>query len=488
MSKFNKCALVGAIALVVSGTALAAGTTTKPAAAEEYVFAFEVTNGTALNPTADTAAVAFSVAAPDILIGRSNTTGQITVSATIVGAVLDATLASTDFTIPGTAAFNSVSSTIGTSSFQFVMTPPTGAGFAAGAIFSIDNLELRSATGLQTNGGSVTVAFEVRDTTTGTLLSSSTATAVLTSATASSTANAAGTDNTIDVLTNGKKLFAGAIDFVTLGTVTVAQADVNSGTGSLQVASALGTTAAGNVSGGGDFVYNTAVDTIKLTLNVPQSGAFSGAGNGFYASDIACATAFTPSPTKVAFVASGSDFIATVPVTAPTGVTYNICAIADGTSVIEAQTIGLTSRIDLADILTRDPAAVTTTAFNVLKYNGAVKKVWHFNPASNTSVVSYLRVTNTSSISGLVSVDGTCDTGLATPSTAKFTLGERQSRLLTAQELAAGTGLIQGMGTCPGGGKSRLVITGEFGSMEVQNFMRNNTSIGVINTNVNNAD
>jgi hypothetical protein len=36
--------------------------------------------------------------------------------------------------------------------------------------------------------------------------------------------------------------------------------------------------------------------------------------------------------------------------------------------------------------------------------------------------------------------------------------------------------------------KRRLVITGEVGSMEVQNFLRNGTSAGAVNTNVNNAD
>lgn len=498
MSKFTISALTAAVVLAVSGNALANGAVTKPGVAQDYIFAHNVTGGTSTNPLATTANVAFSVSAPDILIGRHSGTGQITVEAVIVGAKLGAALADTDITKQGDASVNTVSATVGQSAFQFTMTPPTGAGFVATSpLFTIDNIVLQDATGLASLDGNVTIAFTIKDTTTGTVLSSAAATAVLTSKEATATVHTPGGDNTVDVLASSakKQFLVGAANqaFVTLGTVAVSQADFDSVAANAQAASALGTAATANVDAAGDFVF-AAADTIKLSLSVPQPAAFIGAGKGFYATQGACAATYTAAATTVGFSQDANDatkFTATVPVSAATGATYTICAIVNGTTVIDAQTIGLTSQVDLAGSLTKDPAAKTTAAFNVLKYNGAVKNVWHFNPASNADQVSYLRLTNTSATSGLVTIDAICDDGTPTPSSAKLTLVNGKSVLLTSKDVEqgnAGKGVTQGTGACAAGGKVRLTITGEFGSMEVQNFLRNNTSAGTVNTNVNNKD
>lgn len=497
MSKFKTTALAAALALAVCGTAQADGSVT----ATNTVFAHNVTGGTTPDPAATSGSVAFTVAAPDILIGRHSGTGQITVEATIVGGKLKTALLASDITPQDPdgagaglgATVNTVSATIGQSAFQFTMTPPASAegGFAPGALFTIDNIELQDASALATAGGQVTVAFTIKDTTTGAVLSSATAKAVLTSAEATKTVITAGSDNVIDVLTQAKKKFSGATTSATLGVVAISQADVDGATGGLQVASALGSAAATNVAGG-VFVFNPAADEIDLTLSVPSPAAFGGVGNGFFADTAACAD--PASGTAVAFAQDATDatkFTASVPVTLATGATYNICAIADGTTVIDAQTIGLTSKINLAGALTKDPAAVSESEFNVLKYNGAVKNVWHFNPASNADQVSYLRLTNTSATSGLVTIDAICDDGNSTPSSAKLTLANGKSVLLTSKDVEQGNtakGVSQGTGACSVPGKVRLTITGEFGSMEVQNFLRNNTSAGTINTNVNNQD
>lgn len=487
MSKFTLSALTAAVVLAVSGAAYADGSVT----ATNTAFAHNVTGGTTPNPTATTGSVAFTVAAPDILIGRSSGTGQITVEAALVGAKVMTALVAGDIAPQAGAVVNTVSSATGATAFQFTMTPPAAPGFAAGALFTIDNLELQDAAALAAAGGQVTVAFTIKDTTTGAVLSTASAKAVLSSVEATATTIAAGADNTIDVLTDGKKKFLGGATSVTLGTVAVSQADVDGATAGTQVASALGTGATTNVAAG-LFVFDTAADKIDLTLSVPSPAAFGGTGNGFFADTAACAD--PASGTAIAFAQDATDatkFTASVPVTAATGATYNICAIASGTTVIDAQTIGLTSKINLAGALTKDPAAKTEAAFNVLKYNGAVKKVWHFNPASNADQVSYLRLTNTSATSGLVTIDAICDDGTATPSSAKLTLVNGKSVLLTSKDVEqgnAGKGVTQGTGACAAGGKVRLTITGEFGSMEVQNFLRNNTSAGTINTNVNIED
>ena len=489
MSKFTISALTAAVVLAVSGAAYADGSVT----ATNTAFAHNVTGGTTPNPTATTGSVAFTVAAPDILIGRSSGTGQITVEAVLVGAKIKTALVAGDIAPQGTAAVNTVSSAAGASAFQFTMTPPAAPGFAAGALFTIDNLELQDAAALAAAGGQVTVAFTIKDTTTGAVLSSASAKAVLTSTEATTTTITKGADNTIDVLVDGKKKFVGSLAHASLGTVVVSQVDLDSVTAGVQAVSALGTGATTNVAGG-VFVFDAAADKIDLTLSVPSAAAFAGAGKGFYADVAACGASYTADADTVAFVQDATDatkFTASVPVTAATGATYNICAIANGTTVIDAQTIGLTSKINLAGALTKDPAAKTEAAFNVLKYNGAVKNVWHFNPASNADQVSYLRLTNTSATSGLVTIDAICDDGTPTPSSAKLTLVNGKSVLLTSKDVEqgnAGKGVTQGTGACAAGGKVRLTITGEFGSMEVQNFLRNNTSAGTINTNVNVAN
>jgi hypothetical protein len=124
-------------------------------------------------------------------------------------------------------------------------------------------------------------------------------------------------------------------------------------------------------------------------------------------------------------------------------------------------------------------------------YNGPVVNVYHFNPASNPGQTSYLRISNTSAIGGKVTIEGTCDNGVASATPASFTLAAGNSVLLTSKDIEQGNaakGLASGLGPCAVGGKYRLVVTGEFSTMQVQNFLRNDVSAGTVNTNVNNAN
>lgn len=491
MSKFKTTALAAALALAVSGTAQADGAVT----ATNTAFAHNVTGGATPNPTATTGAVKFTATAPDILIGRSDGTGQITVEATLVGAKVKTALVAGDITAQdpdgagpvAAAAVNTVSSAAGASVFQFTVTPPAAPGFAAGDLFSIDNIELQDAASLATAGGSVTIEFKIRDTTTGTLLSTASAKPVLTSAEATTTTITAGTNNTVDVLTDAKKKFVGSMTTVSLGTVA---AGLNG------TKSAKGSGATNNIDGSDNFQYDTTADKIDLTLNVPSPAAFaSGSGKFFATTTMDCDNPGTLGTDYFNFTQSttvASTFTASVPVQGASGSTYKVCATANGTSVIDAQTIGLTAQVNLGGALTKDPAAVSQAAFNQFVYNGAVAKVYHFNPASNADQVSYLRLTNTSTTAGKVTIDATCDDGNPTPTSAVITsLAAGNSILLTSKDIEQGNaakGVTQGTGACAVGGKVRLVLTGEFGSMQVQNFLRNNTSAGTVNTNVNDKD
>ena len=484
MSKFNKCVLAGAISLVFSGAALAASTIVTTNGS----FAHEVTKSSASgDPTAQAAAVSLNVQAPDILIGRSSVTGQVTVSGTINGATM-ASAPVVTFPAPGagTAASLQGSVTAGTNSFQFVVLPPDVAagGFAQGNIFTITALDLKDATALSTLGGQVTVTIEVKDTTTGTLLSSATVKPVLTSVQGSATVNTGAAPTTIDVMSPSLKTkFLTNPLFTTLGTVAVSQANVGT-VASPALASVLGTGAAGNTSAADEFQFDAANDELDLTLTVPSADAFT----AFYARKTACTGVVAPA-TDVVFTQVGTtnEYTASADIDVATGVTYNICAVVDGTTKIDAQTIGLKSQIDLGGALTIDPPAVTTEAFHVLKYNGSVAKVDHFNPASNTDQVSYLRIINPSTSDGLVHIEGVCDDGTAQAS-VNLTLNAGNAVLLTAADLKNGAkGLSAGLAQCSTG-KSRLTVTGEFAGMRVQNFLRNVTTAGQVNTNVNTND
>lgn len=491
MSKLNKCLLVGAIALATSGTAFAAGSTSL-VFPESGPFAWNLTGGAAPNPTADARIVAFGVTAPDILIGRTNATGQITVEAVITGAVLRNALVVGNVGPQAGAVVNTMSAAAGASAFQFTITPPPAPGFQATApLFLIDPIQLQAATGLATLGGNVSIAFTIKDTTTASVLSSAPATPILTSIEATQVVNTPGGVATIDVFAPSlKRLFVGNTTVRTLGTVAVSRV-----TPVIPGVSAFtqGTGAASN-SDGLFFQYDVANDEVDLTLSVPNAGGFQGAGNGFFADTAACSD--PASGTAIAFAVDPVDatqYMASAPIANFSGVTYNICAVASGTAEIAAQTIGLTSQVNLAGALTKDPAPVNTAAFSVLQFNGPVVKVQSFNPASNPSVDSLLRVLNTSAVGGLISIDSVCQDG-ATRGPISFTLAGNNQVQYSSGELESGTAgagkpaLSGGLGVCAAGGRSQLTVTGQIPTMEVQNFLRSSTSAGLVTSGHNNED
>ena len=118
--------------------------------------------------------------------------------------------------------------------------------------------------------------------------------------------------------------------------------------------------------------------------------------------------------------------------------------------------------------------------------NGTSTDVYHFNPASNANQISYLRISNTSGISGRVTVSGWNDAGVRAPGTANFVLGAGQSVLLTSAEVENGNAAKLAGAFGDGVGKWRLEITGEFPGMRVQSLNRNYTD-GTV-TNLTDAD
>ena len=89
-----------------------------------------------------------------------------------------------------------------------------------------------------------------------------------------------------------------------------------------------------------------------------------------------------------------------------------------------------------------------------------------FNPGSNTSQVSRLRVINTASVDNVVTITGVDDAGEPAPGgEVTLTLSPYQARTISAQQLEAGADFLTGsLGN--GTGKWQLTITPEFRSEE----------------------
>lgn len=153
---------------------------------------------------------------------------------------------------------------------------------------------------------------------------------------------------------------------------------------------------------------------------------------------------------------------------------------AANAEVIDATSIGVSA------VVTRTATTKTVAAGPVdamaMKYNGPVAVVYTFNPAGNTTQQSFLRISNTGSTSGLVTVTGRDDAGATAAGTVSMTLGAGKSIQLTSDDLQNGNaakGLTGALGA--GTGKWILTVTGEVSGMEVTNLNRNNNSGTVSN-------
>jgi hypothetical protein len=108
-------------------------------------------------------------------------------------------------------------------------------------------------------------------------------------------------------------------------------------------------------------------------------------------------------------------------------------------------------------------------------------------------VDSVLRVLNTSTVGGLVTIDSVCQDGQAR-GPVSFTLIAKNQVQYSSSELESGTAgagkpaLSGGLGACTAGGRSQLTITGQIPTMEVQNFLRSSTTSGVVTTGNNNDE
>ena len=226
---------------------------------------------------------------------------------------------------------------------------------------------------------------------------------------------------------------------------------------------------------------NSATAVASLTVTGSDFSAFRtlttppAAGSIYLSDAAACTTAGTTIPMTIAANGQSASIAAGQTVDAVDGM--HVCFDNNGVTQISSQTLSASAGVTQTGTVA---APAVSGALRAMEYNGPVVFVDHFNPASNPAQESYLRVINDSATAGLVTIDSTCDDG-TTVDPMSFTLGAGEARQVNASALEAESGACSG-------GKRRLTVTGEFATMKVQNFLRNRTSNGVINTNVNNEN
>ncbi len=508
MSKFNHKILAAAVALGITGVAGAAEVQTNVNTAGDYVHAREVTGATTANrKAANGGPISYVVKQGDNVVLRNQ---AIKVTVKVTGAKFAAgglAVTAAQGTVAGvTVAANGASAT-------FTVTPAANAVIGTGALFNI------LAGGAQfegiptTEGGSIKFDVTLSDPTTDGELDKASGT-VLTVKQATDidvAANKQPTKIDVGAATGSRTTFAGGVYFVDLGVVSPY---LNEFDAAGTVASVAGSGSA-NDDGAGKFAFDAANDTVELTLTAGNATAFTArtgsaipanprnnantklyvipaylAGVANNCSNFAGATAPAGGELLVADETNANLFTASVPLNAANQDGLRVCAIANGLDPIETQTFSISSQIKLADTSTaRQPEAVVGN-LATLTYNGQSVNVYHFNPASNADQQSYLRISNTSAVNGLVRISGVDDAAKKGAAVASFTLPAGKSILVTSGDVENGNaakGIATGIGA-PTQGKWRLTVDSEIPSLQVQNFLRNTTSAGMINTNVNNSN
>lgn len=227
----------------------------------------------------------------------------------------------------------------------------------------------------------------------------------------------------------------------------------------------------------------TSSDTLRAIVNGNLS-AFS----SVYAASAACA-ATAPSGAVTGTIASGSQS-ATISSLALTTL-YNICAIANGTTIIPSGTITGSSSYSFASRTTTGgtytPGAFSQSAATVstLTYNGSTATAYYVVGAG--SYTSAIRLSNTSTSSGSVFVQVTPDTtGSPVRALLDSTLASGQSKFYFASDIrtAVGTSVLTDSSN-----RATVVFLSSFTGLQLQNFILNpggvlsgGTSVGSSNT------
>ena len=281
------------------------------------------------------------------------------------------------------------------------------------------------------------------------------------------------------------------------------------------------TTAAATVdlaNGGAGLVFRSAAPASNVTFatlgtlvtalsgssnDISGSTAFTAAGtdslraivsgnltafSSVYAATAACA-ATAPSGALTGTIAS--DLRSATVSSAVIGSTYNICAIANGTTIVPSGTITGSTSISFAartvSGATYTPGSYSQPAstMTTVAYNGSTATAFYV--VGLGTYISAIRLTNNSTSSGSVFVQVTPDTtGTPTRALLDSTLAAGQSKFYTALDLraAVGTSVLTDSND-----RASVVFLTSFTNLRLQNFMVNpggeislGTSVDVSNT------
>lgn len=392
----------------------------------------------------------------DIIIGR--TTGfQVLVTiedgATFAAApsLVQATALQGDWTVALAAG-----GAAGDSSAQFTVSPETtDATVRAGVILALNSLQLSDVS----TSAPTRISVQLRDPVSGATLHSDTRQIIVRNNGLTVECVPENPADRIDVGgENPKTRFVQSVDgFYPIG----------AGTETITSLGQINFTATSGLEFGDNTIVNSEVN-----------GNFTGFKRVFLAEDDTCAVSIA----QYTINAAGPQATLTEEglFTAGTTGSANLCVEVDGETELAAQSF--TVRNGVSGVWSTSSCPVAP-----LQYNGSVVKVYHVNPAGNTTAQSFVRVINPSATAGRVTITGIDDAGITSSGSVSFDLPARGSMQVNSEDLEngnAGKNLTGSLGD--GTGKWRLEVTGEFEGMLVQGLNRNTTN-GTI-TNLTDAD
>jgi len=122
--------------------------------------------------------------------------------------------------------------------------------------------------------------------------------------------------------------------------------------------------------------------------------------------------------------------------------------------------------------LIRTPDGFLTSLNDVVPLENGNNVAYFANPASNINQQTFLRVVNTTGLSGTVTITGTDDVGMSSDGSVTFTLSAYESKQMTAQDLEVGNAGKELTGSLGDGiGKWRLNIASDL-NLEAMSLIR----------------
>jgi hypothetical protein len=154
-------------------------------------------------------------------------------------------------------------------------------------------------------------------------------------------------------------------------------------------------------------------------------------------------------------------------------------ALGNGTGTWQLEVSADAENIDVMSLIRTPDGFLTNVGRPVPRIANGTNEVYMFNPGSNTDQRSFLRVANTTNDIGTVIITGIDEAGLAAPGGAvAFSLGPREGKQITAQDLESGNAVL-GLSGALGDGQGKWYLTVE-SDLDLRVFSLMDTPTGFI--------